>query len=273
MRDELFLYRKAASLLTRSRLLKTKRMKPMNHTVPGGGFGRLVPVWAALVVAVCCWPGNGLAKPRPPLPPVPELAPVLFHENFDEPFSRELTDPELTVPDYGTLRESWSGYALQRAGPSAAPFVVPAADLTGRRNVADDGIIRFWVRPYWTSAGLDQGATGPGVNGRLLELVALGGKQTAVIWSLVVTRDGAALVLLGPSDAEPVVLLQAEIGWLAGQWHLVTLDYSAKATALLLDGQLAAEGAGTLAVPPSVAQLVVGSTWQGRMPRSASWRR
>jgi hypothetical protein len=36
----------------------------------------------------------------------------------------------------------------------------------------------------------------------------------------------------------------APIAWQAGQWHLIALSYSAEASALYLDGALAARGAG-----------------------------
>jgi hypothetical protein len=70
------------------------------------------------------------------LPPFPEFAgPPLFHENFDWAYSYGLTNAELFIANYGTLRESWSGFALQRSG-TVAPFIVPALDANGHTNIA-----------------------------------------------------------------------------------------------------------------------------------------
>ena len=85
------------------------------------------------------------AKPRPPLPPLPELAPLLFHTSFDEPFWARTEKLASFHPAYTDLVESWSGYALRRAGKAVTPFIVPALDQSGHTNVnCSDGAIRFW---------------------------------------------------------------------------------------------------------------------------------
>ena len=174
-----------------------------------------------------------------------------------------MTNAQLSITGYGELIESWSGYALQRSGRSVVPFIVPALDSKGRTNLAcDAGAIRFWFKPYWSSVSLPGGKS-PGKEARLLEFAVVGNKQTAVVWSLQVNADGSALHLVGQGDTEPVVLLKEEIDWRAGAWHLVTLNYGPKGTALFIDGELAAQGAGTVSVPSSVGALVVGSTLRG----------
>lgn len=216
-----------------------------------------------LAFALLWKPCGGAAKPRPPLPPLPELVQPLWHAGFDEAWSYRMTNAQLSIAGYGELIESWSGYALQRSSRSVVPFVVPALDSKGRTNLAcDAGAIRFWFKPYWSSASWPGGA-GPGTEARLLEFAVVGKKQTAVVWSLQVSADGSALHLVGQGDTEPVVLLKTEIDWRANAWHLVTLDYGPKGTALFIDGELAAQGAGTMRVPPSVGALVVGSTLRG----------
>ena len=66
--------------------------------------------------------GDALARPRPPLPPFPEfIGPILFHEDFDWAYYAGLTDDEVVIANYGTLRESWTGMALQRSG-TVTPF-------------------------------------------------------------------------------------------------------------------------------------------------------
>ncbi len=143
----------------------------------------------------------------------------------------ESTNAEIVIGNY-TFEESWSGYALQRAGTSVTPFVVPALD-SGHTNITcNTGTIRFWFKPYWSSGN------GPGTAARLVELVAVGSGQSAVIWSLQTSADGTGLHLLGSSDNGPVELLNTGINWQANQSHLITLDYSPNGTALFIDGAL-----------------------------------
>ena len=58
-------------------------------------------------------------------------------------------------------------------------------------------------------------------------------------------------------------VLQAPISWLPGTSHNIILDFSPQASALFLDGTLAAQGPGVASVPPPVGQLVLGSTLSG----------
>jgi hypothetical protein len=196
--------------------------------------------------------------PRPPLPPVPEQAP-LYHESFDEDYFAGQTNAELVISGLGTLEESWSGYALQRAGESVAPFIVPALDSNGQTNISSDtgGALRWWVKPYWTSG------TGTGAAATLLELDAVSGGQAACAWSLQVSADGTTLELFTQTGAGAQEVLQAPIAWQAGTSHNIVLDVGPQGTALFLDGALAAQGAGLVSIPPSVGQLVLGSALSG----------
>lgn len=202
------------------------------------------------------------ARPRPPMPPVPEASPALFRANFDEFYWHPPDKAEALPPGFGDLMESWSGYALRRSGEKVQPFIIPALDSSGRTNLAcDTGAIRFWLKPYWSSR--TAGGDGPGASATLLEFVVAGNKQSVVTWTLRASADGSSLHLIGQGDAGPVELLKTGISWKSGEWHLVAMNYGPKGTALLIDGQLVAEGGGTLTVPPSVAGLVVGSTLAG----------
>lgn len=66
------------------------------------------------VFFLCALPA--LSRPRDPWPPLPEFSPVLYHESFDGIYSYGMTNAEWVIPNYGTIVESWSGYALERAG-------------------------------------------------------------------------------------------------------------------------------------------------------------
>ena len=222
----------------------------------------LLGIRAIVAAGVLCG-ASAFAKPRPPLPPMPEFAPLFWRAGFDEAYSYRATNAQVSVAGLGELVESWSGYALQRSGERLPPFSVPALNATRRTNIAcESGAIRFWLKPYWSSASQPGGA-GPGHYARLLEFVAVGGRQTVGVWSLLVTPDGTAIHLATEADSNPISLLKAEINWQANEWHLVTLNYGQKGTALFIDGELVAEGAATAEVPPKVGAVVVGSTLRG----------
>jgi hypothetical protein len=211
-------------------------------------------------------PCKAQANPRSPLPQMPEISWPLFHETFDEVYEMYpyiATNAQVTVGNF-TLVESWSGYALQRSGDSVTPFYVPAADL-GHTNVnCSQGTIRFWFEPTtWSSMTQTNGA-GLGAVATLLELDAIGKNESANLWTLAVSSDGNTLSLVAQSDDIPALLLQTEISWQANQSHLIAMDYSPNETALFIDGQLVAQGAGTLSVPPQLAGLFVGSSLGGK---------
>jgi alpha-tubulin suppressor-like RCC1 family protein len=196
------------------------------------------------------------AKPRDPLPPFPEFAPVLYHETFDEGYCYGMTNAQIMLNGY-TFDESWSGYALRRAG-AVVPFVVPAVDSTGRTNMASaSGTIRFWFKPEWTTG------TGPGAIAMLAEIGVASGRQSVGVWSLQVSADGSALSLVAQSDSGPVQLLSTQINWQSGEWHLITLDYDPTGTAVFLDAQWAAQTTSTIAIPSSVGVLALGSALAG----------
>lgn len=229
--------------------------KPMKNRTWGVSFISLALSWLCAIQL--------FARPRPPLPPLPEPAPVLYHADFDEPYRSQTQTATTINAAYVDWVDSWSGYALRRSGPKIMPFVVPALDVSGRTNVAcADGAVRFWFKPHWTSASLP-GGTGPGVEARLIEMAVVGAKDVAVAWSLTVGADGSIISLTGACGGDFGELLNAEINWQADEWHLVTLNYGPRGTALFIDGEIVAEGAGTDAVPPSVAALAVGSSLRG----------
>ena len=207
---------------------------------------------------------HALAAPREPwwAGLLPESIPPLYHETFDEVYSQGMTNAQVTVGKY-TYDESWSGFALQRSGDAVAPFVVPALDM-GHTNLAcEQGTIRFWFKPAWSSATLNNG-TGPGAVATLLELDAIGKQDSANAWSLQINPDGTTLSLVAQSDGQPALLLQTGISWPANQSHMIALEYSLKTTTLFVDGERVAQGAGVPAVPADMAALIVGSSLAGK---------
>ena len=207
---------------------------------------------------------SALAAPREPwwAGLIPEVIPPLFHETFDEVYSRGMTNAQVTAGNY-TYAESWSGYALQRVDTAVTPFVVPAVDSGCTNFAGDAGTFRFWFKPDWSSV-TPAGGAGPGVVATLLELDAIGKNDSANAWSILINPEGTLLSLVAQSDSHPTLLLQTEITWAANQSHLIALEYNSKETVLYLDGQIVAQGAGVSAVPADLAALIVGSSLTGR---------
>jgi alpha-tubulin suppressor-like RCC1 family protein len=221
----------------------------------------------SLAFAIICFltsGGTAWALPRNPLPPVPEFG-ILYYQGFDRFHAVATGDAQAAIPGLGLLVESWSGYALDRSGPNVLPFIVPAlSPNTGHTNIVCDasGAIRFWYEPYFSSSTL-AGGTGPGAVVHLADLVAASANSSVLVWSLQISGDGTVLELLGNSDSGPVELVSTLIQWQANQSHMIALDYGPMGTALLLDGQVVAQGAGTVAIPSSVGALSLGSSISG----------
>ncbi len=187
----------------------------------------------------------------------------MFHETFDWTTISDATTAELVAVNIGILRESWSGYAIERSG-TVKPLIVPGINTEGRTNVAShlDSSVRFWLTPYWASRSL--GGTGPGQYAPLIELTAIDGKEAIVVWSLQVSPDGSTLALFAPGDTAPSELPHTEIAWLPTA-HCLGLNFGPSGTSLFVDGELAAQGKGTAAIPPNAAALVIGSSWSGNV--------
>jgi len=218
---------------------------------------------AAILMVCLGQPSDLSARPRPPGPPYPDFAPILFSESFDEPFLAGATNDEVVVSGVGTFMQSWSGYALQRMG-DVTPFVMPGVETNGWTNVscASQGAFRFWIKPYWCSSSVTNGEN-PGAIATVLELDAVSGGSSAVAWSLQVSSDGNTLALFSQTDSGLQEVLSTSIAWAAGTSHCVIVDWNSTGTALYVDGSVAATGSTLASIPPSTAELVVGSTLAG----------
>jgi len=216
--------------------------------------------FSLFVVAVLFLAIAACANPVPPGPPLPEQA-MLWQDRFDTAYERSGTETEVSLGSY-RFRESWSGYALERTGV-ITPFVIPGIDSEGYTNLMStgNGALRFWLKPSWSSVTAPLPGKGPGAFARLAELNV--SRMPDAVWSLQVVPDGSSISLVAQSESGPQELLQAPIAWSSGVFHLIALNFGPQGTALLIDGRLAAEGPGTLAVPPKISSLVLGSTATG----------
>jgi hypothetical protein len=103
----------------------------------------------------------------------------------------------------------------------------------------DVGSVMLWFAPSWS--GTNEGGTGPGVWGRLLEV---GSTNGAGLWSLYVDPDGVNLYFtVQTNGGDPVTYLSAPIDWTTNYWHEIALTYSPSNILLYLDGWQVTNGA------------------------------
>lgn len=243
---------------------KEKPQRTTDHMNPNQppSLQLLRPLFPALVFLLFAV-SAGLAKPRPPSPPWPEIG-NLLSESFDQPYSF----PTNQVIDPSIWAESWSGYALDRTRTAVQPFAVPMINAGTNRTLNFDperGAIRIWYQPAWSGAWTGQGS-GPGEQARLLTLVCTNARASTEWWSLVVTPDGNELHLVCETESGYASSLSTLINWEAGSWHMLGVGYTPTNSALMVDGQVVATGSGIPSLP-SVAMpyttLLVGSDLAG----------
>jgi len=202
-----------------------------------------------------------LAKPRQPGPPWPEAS-LLFRESFDQPYRFGVGE----MLDQSIWAESWSGYCLNRSGTVCQAWMIPMVASNTAPNGAWNvdpirGAIRFWYKPSSQSAVTSKA-------GVLLSLVSTNRGSSIVWWTLVAGTDGRGLALICQGEEQAEAVLDAAVDLKADEWHLVTLGYSETNTALFVDDQAVAAGAGLREVPWEVGQiscLLVGSAIDGTM--------
>jgi len=198
---------------------------------------------ALALLGALLMPQSAWARPRPALPPAPELS--LFRCRFDDPASWA-GDTNTALPSRNVeFIESWSGYALNMTGQVCRRFLVPLRDPNGHlRLLADAGTIRCWYAPAWTSASL--GGQGPQSEACLLGFETSAGRRPGGL-ALLLNPQGTSLRLALQAGLESATLLEAPVAWTAGEWHQVALAYDHSTTFLVVDGELVAQGAGSLA--------------------------
>ena len=134
---------------------------------------------------------------------------------------------------------SWSSNAVQIDNSDPAFLSYNVVETNGDTNITcQTGSLRFWFKPDWSSA--DQGGTGPGNSGRLIEVGNYDPSFTNGWWSLFLSPDGTQLSFGTSTNGDGMTNLSANISWLADEWHQIALTYSPTSSALYVDGQLLA---------------------------------
>ena len=156
------------------------------------------------------------------------------------------SDSSNAPTSFGNITGAWFGdgtsVTLNSTNPAWLNYSVYEA--TGATNLTvDAGSVFFWFSPAW--AGTNEGGTGPGVWGRLLEVGAYTPTGSFGWWSLYCDPAGANLYFsVQPGGGSTTTYLTTPIQWTSNVWHFVALTYGSTNTALYLDGLPATNGPG-----------------------------
>ena len=130
-------------------------------------------------------------------------------------------------------------------------------ETSGNANInCRNGTVRFWFKPDWSSA--NQGGTGPGSNGRLIEVGNHNPANTSGWWALYLSSDGTQLLFGSSTNGAGATMLAANISWTSNQWHQIVLTYTPTNSVLYLDLQLATNGAGVAYYPNVIERAASG---------------
>ncbi len=117
-------------------------------------------------------------------------------------------------------------------------------ETNGKTNLTvDGGTVAFWFAPNWAST--NQGGSGPGEWGRLIEVGGYSPDSSYGWWSLYVDDVGQNIYFSAQTNdlsSNVTTYVSAPISWTTNYWHYIVLTYSSTNTALYMDGELATSG-------------------------------
>lgn len=135
---------------------------------------------------------------------------------------------------------------LDNANPAWLRYNVRESDGSTNLTV-NNGTVMLWFAPAWASA--NQGGTGPGTFGRLIEAGSYTTNASSGWWSLYLDPQGTNLTFAAQTNGSTVVYLSAPVSLTTNRWHLIALTYSETNTSLYFDGALATNGPGMTVWP------------------------
>ena len=116
--------------------------------------------------------------------------------------------------------------------------------------------MRFWFSPAWTSVSL--GGQGIGQTVTLLEAGSWSATTSHPQWSLVVNGEATTIQLVVQAARRATGLLEAPVGWRAGEWHQIAVAWSVDGVALYVDGVRETHAPGAKLPTPSQADGTPG---------------
>lgn len=192
----------------------------------------------------------GLVQAQPLPPPITNTPPWLDSWSFD--------DTNAWTSDLGYAPVSFTNLSSSYLGEYSAVVVdstnqawlqYNVCETNGTTNLTvDQGGVMFWFAPYWS--GTNEGGTGPGEWGRLLEVGSYTDDGSGSWWSIYVDPDGVNLYFSAQTNGSPATTyLSSPIDWTTNRWHMIALTYASTNSALYLDGELATNGPGLTVWP------------------------
>ena len=152
---------------------------------------------------------------------------------------------------------SWSSNAVRVDSMNQAMLAYSVVETNGNTNInCQMGSLLFWFKPDWSSASV--GGNGPGHWGRLIEMGdndpdlsnnSWMTDSTSGWWALYLSPDGTQLWFGTSTNGGGMANLSANISWVSNEWYQIALTYSPAGSALYVDGQLLANGAGVTYYP------------------------
>jgi sugar lactone lactonase YvrE len=143
---------------------------------------------------------------------------------------------------------SWNINAALIDSTNPAILTYRDVEINGNANInLRQGTIRFWFKPDWSSADwIGHYGTGPGSNGRLIEMGNYDPAFTNGWWALYLSPDGTQLTFGSSTNGAGNTNLSATVSWALKRWHQIVLTYSPTNSTLYWDGQeIATDGTGT----------------------------
>jgi hypothetical protein len=134
-------------------------------------------------------------------------------------------------------------------GTNVAWLQYNVVETNGATNLTvDQGTVLFWFAPDWAST--NQGGTGPGIAGRLIETGAYTADASYGWWSIYVDSAGDNIYFSAQTnDGAEATYLSAPISWATNAFHQIAVTYSSTNTTLFMDGALITNGPGVTIYP------------------------
>ena len=143
---------------------------------------------------------------------------------------------------------SWSTNAVQIDTNKFVLLSYRDVETNGDANInLRNGTVCFWFRPDWSST--DQGGTGPGGYGRLIEMGSYNSLFTNGWWSIYLSSGGTQLLFSCSTNGGGATNFIANVSWISNIWHQVVVTYTPTNSLFYSDGQFATNGAGSIYYP------------------------
>ena len=152
---------------------------------------------------------------------------------------------------------SWDTNAVLIDSTNAAILKYRDVETNGNANInLRSGTVRFWFKPDWSS--VDQGGTGPGGNGRLIEMgncsLHLPTNSYVVYftngwWGLYFNTNGTQLTFASSTNGFGGIHLMSPVSLTSNLWYQMVLTYTPTNSLLYLNGQVVTNGFGSIYYP------------------------